>query len=100
MVTVTSSWAQAAMTKSREALPQLQRALDVARAHRDDLRARLAAVQRAAAVLDPDADLDTAAIFAGEAVDLIDAVVPAGELVRRISAEAEARLRGGTAVLA
>jgi hypothetical protein len=47
-----------------------------------------------------DGDFDTAAIFAGEAVDLIDAVVPAGELVQRIGIEAEARLRNGLALLA
>jgi nitronate monooxygenase len=47
-----------------------------------------------------DSDFDTAAIFAGEAVDLIDAVVPAAELVQRIGVEAEARLRGGVALLA
>ena len=39
-------------------------------------------------------------IFAGEAVELIDAVVPAAELVRRIGAEAEAQLRRGAALLA
>jgi nitronate monooxygenase len=44
-------------------------------------------------------DFDTAAIFAGEAVDLIDDVVPAAELVQRIGAEAEARLRDGPALL-
>jgi len=47
-----------------------------------------------------DGDFDTAAIFAGEVMDLIDAVVPAGELVQRIGAEAEARLRDGPASLA
>lgn len=47
-----------------------------------------------------DGDFDTAVIFAGEAVDLIDSVVPAGELVQRIGAEAEARLRNGPAFLA
>jgi len=46
-----------------------------------------------------EADFNTAAIFVGEAVDLIGDVAPAGELVRRISAEAEARLRGGLALL-
>jgi nitronate monooxygenase len=47
-----------------------------------------------------DGDFDTAAIFAGEVVDLIDDVVPAGELVQRIGIEAEARLRNGLALLA
>ena len=45
-------------------------------------------------------DFATALVFAGEAVDLIDAVVPAAELVRQIGAEAEARLRAGVAMLA
>jgi nitronate monooxygenase len=44
-----------------------------------------------------DGEFDTAAIFAGEAVDLIDAVAPAGALVQRIGAEAEARLQAGPA---
>jgi nitronate monooxygenase len=39
------------------------------------------------------ADFDTAQVFAGEAVDLIDRVEPAAELVRRIGAEAERLLR-------
>jgi len=40
-----------------------------------------------------DADFDTAMIWAGEGVDLITEVAPAGELVRRIGAETEAHLR-------
>jgi nitronate monooxygenase len=61
------------------------------------------------AVLDPEtekyvraveeADFDTALIFAGEAIDLIDAVEPAGDLVRWIGAEAEALLRAGPELL-
>ena len=43
---------------------------------------------------------ETAMILAGEAVDLIDAVVPAADLVQRIGAKAEARLRDGPAMLA
>jgi nitronate monooxygenase len=43
---------------------------------------------------------ETAMILAGEAVELIDAVVPAAELVQQIGAEAEARLRDGAALLA
>jgi len=46
-----------------------------------------------------EGDVDTAVVLAGEAVDLIDAVVPAGELVQRIGAEAEARLQVGPAML-
>jgi nitronate monooxygenase len=45
-------------------------------------------------------DVATAMILAGEAVELIGAVVPAAELVRRIGAEAEAQLRAGTALIA
>jgi nitronate monooxygenase len=40
-----------------------------------------------------DGDFDTAMIWAGEGVDLISDVAPAGELVRRIGAQAEACLR-------
>jgi nitronate monooxygenase len=40
-----------------------------------------------------DGDFDTAMIWAGEGVDLISDIAPAGELVRRIGAEAEACLR-------
>ncbi|MDP9472409.1 MAG: hypothetical protein M3Q71_17360 [Chloroflexota bacterium] len=60
MVTATPSWAQAAMTKAREALPRLQRDLDAARVRLDELRERLTAVERASAALDPDADPDVA----------------------------------------
>ena len=38
-----------------------------------------------------EGDFDTAAIFAGKAVDLIDDVVQAAELVQRIGAAADAR---------
>jgi nitronate monooxygenase len=44
-------------------------------------------------------DFDTAVVLAGENVDLIHGVEPAGDLVRRIGAEAEALLRGGPALL-
>ncbi|HEX5847904.1 MAG TPA: nitronate monooxygenase [Rubrobacter sp.] len=40
-----------------------------------------------------EGDFDTAMIWAGEGVDLISDVAPAGELVRRIGAETEACLR-------
>ncbi len=40
-----------------------------------------------------DGDFDRAMIWAGEGVDVISDVAPAGELVRRIGAEAEARLQ-------
>lgn len=35
-----------------------------------------------------DGDFDTGVVFAGEAVDLIDSILPAGEIVERIVAEA------------
>ena len=46
-----------------------------------------------------EGDFDVAAVFAGEGVDLIRTVEPAADLVRRIGAEAEARLRSGPALL-
>ena len=45
-----------------------------------------------------EGDFETGLVFAGEVVDLIDAVVPAADLVQRIGAEAEARLRDGPAI--
>jgi nitronate monooxygenase len=42
-----------------------------------------------------EGDTDTAVVWAGEAVGLISDVPPAGELVRRVGSEAEARLRFG-----
>jgi nitronate monooxygenase len=47
-----------------------------------------------------EGDCETGLVFAGEVVDLIDAVEPATDLMQRIGTEAEARLRGGPAVLA
>jgi len=47
-----------------------------------------------------EGDCETGLVFAGEVVDLIDAVEPAADLVQRIGVEAEARLRGGPALLA
>jgi nitronate monooxygenase len=47
-----------------------------------------------------EGDFGTAVIFAGESVELIDAVVSAAQLVQRIGVEAEARLRDGPALLA
>jgi nitronate monooxygenase len=46
-----------------------------------------------------DGDVDTAMVWAGEAVDLISDISPAAELVRRIGAEAEACLRHGGELL-
>ena len=46
-----------------------------------------------------DGDFDTAMIWAGEGVDLISDVAPAEELVRRIGAETEARLRHASELL-
>ena len=41
-------------------------------------------------------DFDTAALIAGEAVDLIDDIPPAGDIVRRVTAQAAALLVGAT----
>jgi len=46
-----------------------------------------------------EGDLDTAMVWAGEGIDLISDVAPAGELVGRIGAEAEARLRRASELL-
>jgi nitronate monooxygenase len=46
-----------------------------------------------------EGDFDTAMIWAGEGVDLISDVPPAGELVRRIGAETEACLRHASELL-
>jgi nitronate monooxygenase len=59
------------------------------------LETELPTYQRAVA----QADFDTAVIFAGESVELIDAVVSAAELVQRIGAEAETQLRRVVALL-
>ncbi len=76
---MTTTWTEAATAKSREALPRLQRALDAARVHLDDLRQRQEAVQRAAAALNPDTDSDLSA-----------AVRVAAEVLPPMVAEAEA----------
>jgi nitronate monooxygenase len=46
-----------------------------------------------------EGDFDTAMIWAGEGVDLISDVAPAGELVRRLGAETEACLRHASELL-
>jgi nitronate monooxygenase len=46
-----------------------------------------------------DGDFETAMIWAGEGVDLISEVAPAGELVRRIGVETEACLRHASELL-
>ncbi len=46
-----------------------------------------------------EGDVETAMVWAGEAVDLISDVAPAAELVGRIGAEAEACLRHGSELL-
>ncbi len=86
MVTVTPSWAQAAMTKAREALPRLQRDLDEARTRLEELREHLAAVERANSALDPDANPDVAV-----------AVRVAGETLPPLVAEAEAAVAAAMA---
>ena len=67
--------------------------------HETELDAALGTETQTYAHAVREADFDTALVFAGEAVDLIDAVEPAADLVRRIGAEAEARLRGGPELL-
>ena len=46
-----------------------------------------------------DGDFDTAMVWAGEGVDVIFDVAPAGELVRRIGAETESCLRHASELL-
>jgi nitronate monooxygenase len=60
------------------------------------LDAEVPTYQRAVA----EGDCETAVVFAGEVVDLIDAVAPAAELVQGIGAEAETRLHDGAGLLA
>jgi nitronate monooxygenase len=59
------------------------------------LAAELPTYQRAVA----QGDFETAVIFAGESVELIDAIEPATALVQRIGTEAETHLRSGVALL-
>jgi nitronate monooxygenase len=65
----------------------------------DELQASLETEQPVFQRAMAEGDVATAMILAGEAVDLIDAVLPAAELVRRIGAEAEERVRVGAAML-
>jgi nitronate monooxygenase len=58
-----------------------------------DLTAALESESAAYYAATRDEDYDTAVVWAGEAVDLIDSVDPAASLVERISAQAEAQLR-------
>jgi nitronate monooxygenase len=58
----------------------------------DDLAAALGEEIPAFQAAVREGDLDTAMVWAGEGIDLISDITPAGELVRRIGAEAEARL--------
>ncbi len=74
-----TTWTEAATAKSREVLPRLQRELDAARVHLDDLRQRQEAVQRAVATLDPEGD-----------PDLVVAVQVAAEVLPPLVAAAEA----------
>jgi nitronate monooxygenase len=65
----------------------------------DDLRAALEEKIPAFRAAVGEGDVETAMVWAGEAVDLISDVAPAAELVRRIGAEAEACLRHGSELL-
>ncbi len=86
MVTATPSWAQAAATKARESLPRRQRDLDAARARLDELRSRMAAVERASAALDPDVNLDVAVTVRVAGETLPPLVVEAEVTVARATA--------------
>ncbi len=59
----------------------------------EDLAAALDAEIPAFQAAEREGDVDTAMVWAGEAVDLISDIAPAAELVTRIGAEAEACLR-------
>ncbi len=65
----------------------------------DDLTAALDEEVPAFRAAVREGDLDTAMVWAGEGIDLISDVAPAGELVRRIGAEAEARLQHASELL-
>ena len=67
--------------------------------HGDELAAVLETEAPAYQQAAREGEFETAVVFAGEVVDLIDAVLPAGEIVRRIGAEAEEQLRGGAAMV-
>jgi nitronate monooxygenase len=61
----------------------------------EDLAAALDAELPAFQTAEREGNVDTAMVWAGEAVDLISDILPAAELVARIGAEAEACLRYG-----
>ncbi len=65
----------------------------------DDLKAALDEEIPAFRAAVREGDVETAMVWAGEAVDLISDVAPAAELIRRIGAEAEACLRHGSELL-
>ena len=65
----------------------------------DDLRAALDEEIPGFRAAVEEGDIETAMVWAGEAVDLISDVAPAAELVGRIGAEAEACLRHGSELL-
>ncbi len=87
-----TTWTEAATAKSRSELPRLQRALDAARVHLDDLRQRQEAVQRAAAALDPDVDPDLA-VAVHVAAEVLPPMVASAEaaVVQAMTARREAR---------
>ena len=62
----------------------------------EDLAAALDAELPAFQTAEREGNVDTAMVWAGEAVDLISDILPAAELVARIGAEAEACLRYGS----
>ncbi|MDP9356460.1 MAG: hypothetical protein M3R02_14475 [Chloroflexota bacterium] len=96
MVTATPTWAQAAMTTAREALPRLQRDLDAARVRLDERRGQLAAVERASAALDPDANPDVV-VTIRVAAEVLPAMVAEAETA--VTAAMTARRAARSALL-
>ena len=66
----------------------------------DDLQQDAAAERERYAQAAAASDMDTAVVFAGEGIDLIHDIVPAGQIVTRLVAEAEACLADAAALRA
>lgn len=69
------------------------------RAREEELARALPAEQARYFAAAREGDVGTAVVFAGEAIDLIDAVEPAGALVRRLVADAITTLRSATSAI-
>jgi nitronate monooxygenase len=63
----------------------------------DELRLKAEALRPAYLQSVADADADKIAVYVGEAIGLMDSLVPAGDSVRAVAAQAEALLRSGAA---